>query len=63
VWGQRKIHAEFWWRSLGEKHHLEKWAYVVENIEIGLKETGLEVVEWINLAQDRDDLRALVNTV
>ena len=34
-----------------------------DNIEIGLKETGLEVVEWINLAQDRDDLQTLVNTV
>ena len=34
-----------------------------DNIEIGLKGTGLEVVDWINLAQDRDDLRALANTV
>ena len=34
-----------------------------DNIEVGLKETGLEVVDLINLAQDRDDLRALVKTV
>jgi hypothetical protein len=34
-----------------------------DNIEIGLKETELEFVEWNNLAQDRDDLQTLVNTV
>jgi hypothetical protein len=28
-----------------------------------LKETGCEVVNWIQLAQDRDQWRALVNTV
>jgi hypothetical protein len=28
-----------------------------------LREIGTEVLAWINLAQDRDRLRALVNTV
>jgi hypothetical protein len=28
-----------------------------------IKETGWGIVEWIHLAQDRDQWRALVNTV
>jgi len=57
--GETRIHSEFWWRSLREKHPWKKWVHLGDNIEIGLKETRLEVVDWINLAQDRDDLRAL----
>jgi thermostable 8-oxoguanine DNA glycosylase len=33
------------------------------NIKMHLKETGCEGVDWIYLAQDRDKLRALANTV
>jgi hypothetical protein len=33
------------------------------NIRIELRETGWKVVEWIHLAQDRDQWRALVNTI
>jgi hypothetical protein len=35
----------------------------VDKIEIDLRELGLEGVDWINLADDRDWWRALVNTV
>jgi hypothetical protein len=35
----------------------------VDNIKIDLKETGWDGVDWIDLAQDRDQWRALVNTV
>jgi hypothetical protein len=35
----------------------------VGNIKIDLRETGWVDVDWINLAQDRDQWRALVNTV
>jgi hypothetical protein len=34
-----------------------------DNIRMYLKETGLEVVDWIRLAEDRDQWRAVVNTV
>jgi len=34
-----------------------------DNINMGLKETGYEDVDWIHLAQDGDQLQALVNTV
>jgi hypothetical protein len=35
----------------------------VGNIKIDLREIGWEVMDWIDLAQDRDRWRALVNTV
>jgi hypothetical protein len=34
-----------------------------DNIKLDLRETGFGAVDWINLAQDRDRWRALVNTV
>jgi hypothetical protein len=35
----------------------------VDNIKIDLIETGWDGMDWIDLAQDRDQWRALVNTV
>jgi hypothetical protein len=35
----------------------------VDNIKIYLREIGWDGMNWIDLAQDRDQWRALVNTV
>jgi hypothetical protein len=35
----------------------------VDNIKMDLREIGWDGVYWIDLAQDRDQWRALVNTV
>jgi hypothetical protein len=35
----------------------------VDNIKIDLRDTGWDGMDWIDLAQDRDQYRALVNTV
>jgi hypothetical protein len=35
----------------------------VENIEIDFRELGWDGMNWIELAQDRDQWRALVNTI
>jgi hypothetical protein len=35
----------------------------VDNIKIDLSEIGWDDVDWVNLAQDRYQRRALVNTV
>jgi hypothetical protein len=35
----------------------------IDNIKIDLLEIGLNVVDWIGLAQDRYRCRALVNSV
>jgi hypothetical protein len=34
-----------------------------DNIKMGLREVGWGCMDWINLAQDRDRWRALVNAV
>jgi hypothetical protein len=35
----------------------------VDNIKMDLREVRWDGMDWIDLAQDRDQLRALVNTV
>jgi hypothetical protein len=35
----------------------------VDSIKIDLREIGWDDMDWIDLAQDRDQWRALVNTV
>jgi hypothetical protein len=35
----------------------------MDNIKTALRETGWDGVDWVDLAQDRDHWRALVNTV
>jgi hypothetical protein len=35
----------------------------VDNIKKNLREIGCDGVDWIDMAQDRDQWRALVNTV
>jgi hypothetical protein len=46
-------------RPLGRPRH--RW--VVDNIKIDLGEIGRDGIDWIDLDQDRDQWRALVNTV
>jgi hypothetical protein len=36
---------------------------LVDNIEMDLRERGWDNMDWLDLAQDRDQWRALVNTV
>jgi hypothetical protein len=38
-------------------------AYVRDNIKMDIGEIGQSGMDWINLAQDRDQWRGLVNTV
>jgi hypothetical protein len=45
-------------RPLGGPRH--RW---VDNIKMDLRERGWDGVDWIDMAQDRDCWRALVNTV
>jgi hypothetical protein len=45
-------------RPLGRPRH--RWE---DNIKVNLQEVGCGGVDWIDLAQDRDRWRALVNVV
>jgi hypothetical protein len=45
-------------RSLGRPRR--RW---VDNIKMDLKEIGWDGIDWIDLAQDRDQWRALMNAV
>jgi hypothetical protein len=45
-------------RPLGRPRH--RW---MDNIKIALREIEWDGMDWIDLAQDRDRCRALVNTV
>jgi hypothetical protein len=54
----------YWWEGQKEGDHLgrprRRW---VGNIKMSLIEIGWDGVDWIDLAQDRDQWRALVNTL
>jgi hypothetical protein len=53
-----------WWESQKKRDLLRRprhrW---VGNTKMDLRERGWDGMHWINLAQDRDQWRALVNTV
>jgi hypothetical protein len=54
----------YWWESKKEKRPLgrprHRWE---DNIKMDLREIGCGDMDWINLAHDRDQWKALVNTV
>ena len=58
------MYTGFWWgkpegkRPLGRPTH--RWK---GNIKLDLQEVGCVGMDWNNLAQDRERLRALVNAV
>jgi len=56
------VYTGFWWGKLRERDHLEDQARWEDNIKIDL-EVGCEGMGRIDLAQDRDWWRALVNAV
>jgi hypothetical protein len=45
-------------RPMGRPRH--RWE---DNIKLDLQEVGCGGIDWIELAQDRDRLRALVNAI
>jgi hypothetical protein len=57
-WGIRGMHIGYWWKSQKVRDH---W----EDIDVGgwtILEIGWDGMDWIDLAHDRDQWRALVNT-
>jgi hypothetical protein len=59
---ERRLHTGFWWTPKGKRplgRPRRRWE---NNIKIE-REIGWGGVDWIHLAQDRDQWRALVKTV
>jgi hypothetical protein len=56
------MHIGYWWES--QKRPLGRprcrW---MDNIKMDLREIGRDGVDWMDMAQDMDQWRALVNTV
>jgi hypothetical protein len=52
------FHIGYWWES--KRRPRRRW---VDNIKMDLRKVGWDGRDWIDLAQDRDRWRALVNTV
>jgi hypothetical protein len=62
-WGRRGMHVGYWWENqkkepLGRPRR--RW---VDIIKMDLREIGWNSTDWIDLDQDRNQWRALVNTV
>jgi hypothetical protein len=62
--GGAEVYIGFWWgkpegkRPLGRPKH--RWE---DNINMDLQEVGCGVMDWIDLVQDRERWRELVNAV
>jgi hypothetical protein len=54
------MHIGYWCGSQKVRDHWEDW---VDNIKMDLREIGWDGMDWIVLTRDRDQWRALVNTV
>jgi hypothetical protein len=59
----RRMHIGYWWESQEERDHEEDEDRWVGNIKMDLREIGWGGMDWIDMAQDRNQWRALVDTV
>jgi hypothetical protein len=62
--GDKRMHIGYWWEIQKERDHWEDqdvggWAI----LKLILREIGWEGGDWIDLAQDRDQWRALVRVI
>jgi hypothetical protein len=61
VW-RRVMHTEFWWENQGYKPIGRLIRESEDNTKINFREIGCGGMDWIHLALDRYQWRALVNT-
>jgi hypothetical protein len=58
-----EVYTGFWWGNLRERDHLEGPGVDGRKVQMDLQEVGCWGTDWIDMAQDRDRWRALVNAV
>jgi len=63
AYGGEVIRIEFWWGKPEGKRPLGRPRRRWEDNKMNLQEVGCGGVDWIEVAQDRDRRRALVNEV
>ena len=61
--GREEVHTKFWWGNLRERDHSEDPGTEGRIILKWIFEKWDGVMEWIDLAQDRDRWGAVVNAV
>ena len=61
MWGRGETYTGFWWGKPEGKRPLGRPRE--DNIKMDLQDVGCRGLDWIELAQDRDRWRALVNAV
>jgi len=63
VWGRGEVYTGFWWGNLRERDHLEDLGVDGRIILRRIFRKWDGGIGWIDLAQDRERWRALVNAV
>ena len=63
MWERRGVYRVFVRKPAGNRPLGRRRLRWDNNIKMGLQEIGGECIDWIELAQDRDIWRALVNAV
>jgi hypothetical protein len=64
AWGRTDMRAGLWWGNLKVRDKLcERGLRWEESDKTDLKERRWKIVDWINMARDRQKWGAVVNTV
>jgi hypothetical protein len=64
VWRRGEVCLEFWWGNLRERDYWgDSGIDERVNIKMDVQELGCGGMDWIELTQNRDKLRAIVNAV
>jgi hypothetical protein len=63
LWEKRNAHITMVGKPDGRRPLGRPGHRCVDNIKMDLREIGWDGMDWIDLAQDRDQWRALVNAV
>jgi hypothetical protein len=61
--GKGEAFIGFWWENLRKTYHIHTRRKLEDNIKMNLQKVGCGGINWIELVQDIDRWRALVNVI